>query len=91
MIRELLHSRQLFLRAIMHELKTPISTIGISAKVISDPEISKQPERLAKYASIISHQNKSLENQVEKVLKSTLAEKGRIHLEKESFLLNEFF
>mgnify|MGYP002639737053 CR=1 FL=1 len=78
-----------FINNMTHELKTPISTIGISAKVISDPEISKQPERLAKYASIISHQNKRLENQVEKVLKSTLAEKGRIHLEKESFLLNE--
>ncbi len=66
-----------FINNMTHELKTPISTIGISAKVISDPEISKQPERLAKYASIISHQNKRLENQVEKVLKSTLAEKWK--------------
>jgi len=78
-----------FINNMTHELKTPISTIGISAQVISDPDILNQPQRLAKYASIITQQNKRLENQVEKVLKSTLAEKGRIHLEKESFLLND--
>ncbi|HJN06388.1 MAG TPA: HAMP domain-containing sensor histidine kinase, partial [Bacteroidales bacterium] len=70
-----------FINNMTHELKTPISTIGISAKVISDPNISTQPERLTKYASIISEQNKRLENQVEKVLQSTLSEKGRISLE----------
>lgn len=78
-----------FINNITHELKTPISTIGISAKVISEPDISNQPERLSKYATIITHQNKRLENQVEKVLKSALAEKGRIHLKKESFMLND--
>lgn len=78
-----------FINNMTHELKTPISTIGISAQVISDPEIIHQPERLSKYAAIISHQNKRLENQVEKVLKSTLAEKGKIHLERETFSLND--
>lgn len=78
-----------FINNITHELKTPISTIGISAQVISEPNISSQPERLAKYAAIITHQNKRLENQVEKVLQSTLAEKGNIHLQKERLDLNK--
>ena len=78
-----------FINNMTHELKTPISTIGISAKVISDPVISSQPERLAKYASIISDQNMRLENQVEKVLQSTLSEKGRINLKIEKIPLNE--
>jgi len=78
-----------FINNMTHELKTPISTIGISAQVISDPNIINQPDRLTKYAAIITHQNKRLENQVEKVLKSTLAEKGKIHLEKEAFSLND--
>lgn len=78
-----------FINNMTHELKTPISTIGISAQVISHPDISAQPERLAKYAAIIRHQNNRLENQVEKVLQSTLAEKGKINLEIESFSLND--
>lgn len=78
-----------FINNMTHELKTPISTIGISANVISDPAISTQPERLKKYASIISDQNMRLENQVEKVLQSTLSEKGRINLKIEKIKLNE--
>jgi len=36
MIRELLHSRQLFLRAIMHELKTPIGKGRLVAEMLPD-------------------------------------------------------
>jgi two-component system phosphate regulon sensor histidine kinase PhoR len=72
-----------FINNMTHELKTPISTIGISAKVIADPEIIKQPERLQNYAQIIVNQNQRMEKQVEKVLQSTLAEKSRIQLELE--------
>jgi len=78
-----------FINNMTHELKTPISTIGISAQVISDPLIITQPDRLLKYAAIIYNQNKRLENQVEKVLQSTLSEKGNIHLEAEIFSINE--
>jgi len=41
MIRELLHSRQLFLRAIMHELKTPIAKGRLMSEMLPD-EKSKQ-------------------------------------------------
>lgn len=78
-----------FINNMTHELKTPISTIAISAKVISDPNIASQPERLSQYADIISHQSKRLENQVEKVLQSTLAEKRKIQMDMESFSLND--
>ncbi len=77
-----------FINNITHELKTPISTIGISAQVISNPSIITQPERLTKYAEIITNQNKRLEDQVEKVLRSTLSERGKINLKKESFNIN---
>lgn len=36
MIRELLHSRQLFLRAIMHELKTPIAKGRLMSEMLPD-------------------------------------------------------
>ncbi len=43
MIRELLHSRQLFLRAIMHELKTPIGKGRLVSEMLQD---EKNKERL---------------------------------------------
>ncbi|MBD3789358.1 MAG: HAMP domain-containing histidine kinase [Campylobacterales bacterium] len=43
MIRELLHSRQLFLRAIMHELKTPIAKGRLVSEMLTE---AKQKERL---------------------------------------------
>lgn len=78
-----------FINNMTHELKTPISTIGISANVIADPEIVEQPERLKNYADIIVHQNRRMEQQVEKVLRSTLSEKGRIELEMEEIDLSD--
>lgn len=41
-IRELISSRQLFLRAIMHELKTPIAKGRISAEMITDEQQKKR-------------------------------------------------
>lgn len=43
MIKELIHSRQLFLHAIMHELKTPIAKGRLVSEMVSD---QKQKERL---------------------------------------------
>ena len=43
MIRELIRSRQLFLRAIMHELKTPIAKGRLVSEMVAD---EKQKERL---------------------------------------------
>jgi len=45
MIRELIHSRQLFLRAIMHELKTPIGKGRLVSEMLGD---EKSKERLNK-------------------------------------------
>lgn len=41
-LRDLIHSRQLFLRTIMHELKTPIGKGRIVSEMISDPKAKKR-------------------------------------------------
>jgi two-component system phosphate regulon sensor histidine kinase PhoR len=74
-----------FINNMTHEFKTPISTIGISAEVLSDPEIVKSPERLKNYAEIISGQNKRLESQIEKVLQLAQLDKSKFKLNKEEF------
>jgi len=72
-----------FINNMTHEFKTPISTIGISANVLSEPGILKQPDRLANYAAIISDQNKRLENQIEKVLQIARIERNKLRLKLE--------
>lgn len=57
-----------FINNMTHELKTPISTIGISSEVLMGSGISHQPERIKQYAQIIQSENLRLKNQVEKVL-----------------------
>lgn len=69
-----------FINNMTHELKTPISTISLSSKVINNPNIINQPERLSRYASIIEEENIRLKNQVEKVLQISFFEKQEIEL-----------
>ncbi len=78
-----------FINNMTHEFKTPISTIGISASVLSDPEITSDPNRLANYASIISDQNRRLENQIEKVLQVARIEKNKLNLKLEEIDLHK--
>ena len=46
MIRELLHSRQLFLRAIMHELKTPIAKGRLVSEMLEDEKNKARMHRI---------------------------------------------
>jgi two-component system phosphate regulon sensor histidine kinase PhoR len=78
-----------FINNMTHEFKTPISTIGISANVLTDPEIIKDPGRLQNYAAIISDQNKRLENQIEKVLQVASIKKNKLDLKLETVNLHE--
>ena len=45
-----------FINNMTHEFKTPISSINISADVISNPEIVNDPERLQNYGGIIKQE-----------------------------------
>lgn len=87
--RQLSETQKNFINNLTHELKTPISSIGLSAKIIHDEKILESPERLLKYASIIIEQNSRLSKNVEKVLNLASLEKNKIQLNLESFLLLE--
>ena len=78
-----------FINNMAHEFKTPVSTIGISAQVLSDPEILNDQSRLKNYAGIIADQNKRIENQIEKVLPLGKIEKDRSSLNLEVTDLHE--
>jgi len=72
-----------------HEFKTPIATIAVSADVLKDPDIIKQPERLRNYAGIIEQENIRLKQQVERVLQMARLDKDNIGLKKEHVDLHE--
>ena len=88
--RQLSEIQKNFINNLTHELKTPISSIALSASVINDKKILDNPKRLFEYARIIQDQNTRLSKNVEKVLNLASLEKNRIHLKKEEVELKTF-
>jgi len=78
-----------FINNITHEFKTPISTISLSAEVLLDASIIKDPNRLKNYAKIIQEENNRLKNQVDKVLQLATLEKDILKLENENINIHE--
>ncbi len=77
-----------FINNMTHELKTPISTIGLSAEMIMRSD-GMDKEKLQQYAGIIFKENKRLEHQVERVLNVAKMDKDKLSLKKESFDMHE--
>ncbi len=78
-----------FINNMTHELKTPISTIGLSAEMIMRADVQKEPERIQQYAGLIFKENKRLQSQVERVLNVAKLDKEAISLKKEPFDMHE--
>jgi len=79
-----------FINNLTHEFKTPIASIELAAKVLSNPHICEQPERLAEYVRIVGQQNKRLSAHVEKLLQMATIEKTKLQLNLEKVELNNF-
>ncbi len=78
-----------FINNMTHELKTPISTIGLSSEMIMRSDVTKEPEKIQKYAGVIFKENKRLQNQVEKVLNIAKLDKNEISLSREEFNMHD--
>ena len=79
-----------FINNLTHEFKTPIASIDLAAKVLSNPKICEQPGRLAEYVKIIEQQNLRLSAHVEKLLQMATIEKTKLQLNLEQIELNAF-
>lgn len=88
--RQLSDIQKVFINNLTHELKTPISSIGLAAQVISNEQILETPDRLFSYVKIINEQSQRLAKNVEKVLNLASLEKNRIQLVKEKIGLGNF-
>lgn len=67
-----------------HELKTPISTIGLASEALKDPDMQKDAESFNYYIGLINEENKRLSMLVENVLQASLAESGKMQLHKQA-------
>ena len=88
--RQLSEVQKNFINNLTHEFKTPIASIELSSRVLSDPDIISHPKRLHEYARIIREQNNRLAMQVEKVLQMATIEKRKLQLNCELLNLEEF-
>jgi two-component system phosphate regulon sensor histidine kinase PhoR len=59
-----------------HELKTPISTIGLACEALTDPSIPRSEEQVRRYTAMIRDENKRLGALVENVLLSAVQDGG---------------
>ncbi len=88
--RQLSEIQKVFINNLTHELKTPISSIGLAAQVLSSEKILETPERLFNYVRIINEQSNRLAKNVEKVLSLATLEKNKIQLVNEQIGLGAF-
>jgi two-component system phosphate regulon sensor histidine kinase PhoR len=88
--RQLSEIQKNFINNLTHEFKTPIASIELAAKVLANPKIIEQPQRLAEYVRIVDQQNKRLSAHVEKLLQMATIEKTKLQLNREQIELNSF-
>lgn len=78
-----------FVNNFTHEFKTPVAVIKLAAEVLENPDISKKPEKLSKYAHIVKYQGNYLQKQIENLLKQAYSESNHIHLQKQRVSLQQ--
>jgi len=78
-----------FIDNLTHEFKTPISSLKLSAEVLSDKDIIKEPSRIDKYANIINEQSQKLLDQVDNILQMTNADTKKQFLKRQKVNLHD--
>jgi len=78
-----------FINNITHELKTPLTTLGISTKILERKDIRDNDENFHAIVDTISRQNNRLQNLIDQVMANSLAENG-IELQKEKIETEDF-
>ena len=78
-----------FINNITHELKTPLTTLGISTKILERKDIRDNDEQFSIVLNTISRQNNRLQNLIDQVMANSLGEND-IELQKEKIVAESF-
>lgn len=87
--RKLSELKNDFISNMTHELKTPVSTISLASQMLDDTNIEIDKKNISGILKIIDDESKRLSFQIEKVLQTSLFEKGRIHMKTELLDVHE--
>lgn len=63
-----------------HELKTPISTIGLAGEALLDPVMASDQDNIRYYVGLIRSENERLGQLVENVLRAAMLDQGELEL-----------
>lgn len=78
-----------FINNMTHEFKTPVATIMIASESLKEPEITADPKRVDRLASIIYDENVRLGNHIERVLNIARIDKGELRMEEQQVDMND--
>jgi signal transduction histidine kinase len=81
--------KSLFVNNVSHELKTPIATIQLAAQMLTDESLPKDESKIREIASIIKKENERMRYNVEKILQTSVIERGRIKFNKKEVSAHE--
>jgi signal transduction histidine kinase len=76
--RKLSEIKNDFINNMTHELKTPVSTISLASQMLKDETLELDRHKIAGITKIIDDESKRLGFQIEKVLQTSLFDKGVI-------------
>lgn len=71
-----------FINNMTHELKTPISTIGLAVDMAAEKARNSGASDISRYMDIIGTENKRLGDQVERVLRMAQMDRGKLDLKR---------
>lgn len=72
-----------FVNNFTHEFKTPLAVMKIASDVLAQESITRQPDRLERYAAIVQNQTEHLQSQVERLLRTASIETKDLPIRKE--------
>ncbi|HEU4790625.1 MAG TPA: HAMP domain-containing sensor histidine kinase [Flavobacterium sp.] len=78
-----------FINNITHELKTPLTTLGISTKILERKDIRENEQQFNSILNTISRQNNRLQSLIDQVVANSLGE-NEIELQKEKIDAESF-
>jgi signal transduction histidine kinase len=87
--KRLITQKNDFINNMTHELKTPITTVGVAIEAITDFGALNNPEQTKEYLDISKNELSRLSLMVDKVLKMAVFENGEAKLNIEKLRLNE--
>lgn len=87
--RRLTQIKNDFISNVTHELKTPITTVGVAIEAMRSFNVLENPARTQEYLNISKHELNRLSILVDRVLKMALFEQGEPELKMEQINLEE--